>query len=108
MVTEPDPGLCRRRLREALRGARQARGLTQHQAAAALEWSLSKLMRIETGKCAVSVTDLRALLDLYHVGEAEAGPLTQMARRARQRSWFARYPVTGTVPGLADYLDAET
>lgn len=107
-MTEPDPALCRRRVREALRGARQGRGLTQQQAAAALEWSLSKLMRIETGKCAVSVTDLRALLDLYHLDEAEASLLTQMARRARQRPWFARYPVVGTVPGLAGYLDAET
>jgi len=106
-MTADAPGLCRRRVRDTVRAARQARGLTQRQAATALDWSLSKLVRIETGRCGISVTGLRALLALYQVSPEQAGPVLEMARAARSRPWHARYPVAMTVPGLASYLEAE-
>jgi ribosome-binding protein aMBF1 (putative translation factor) len=85
----PPPGdrgaaLGRRRIRVAVRSARNARGLTQQEAAAELDWSLSKLARIENGQVRVTLTDLRALLDLYQVSPEEAVALEQMARAARQ------------------------
>jgi transcriptional regulator with XRE-family HTH domain len=67
-MTEPlDPSICRLRLRRFLRQARVAAGLSQREVAQALDWSLSKPLRIESGAVGVSTTDLRALLDLYHV-----------------------------------------
>jgi transcriptional regulator with XRE-family HTH domain len=100
--------MSRRRVREALRRARQASGLTQEQAARALDWSLSKLVRIEAGQTGISVTDVQALLDLYGVPAHQADPVTAMARAARRRPWFARHKVAAVVPGLAQYLEAET
>jgi hypothetical protein len=46
MTTVHGPTVGRRRLRSALRRARDAAGLTQEQVAAAMDWSLSKLIRI--------------------------------------------------------------
>lgn len=101
------PGWCRRRVGDAVRRARQARGLTQERAAGILEWSLSKLVRIEAGGCSVSVTDLQAMLRLYQA-ETETSALVALARIGRRRPWYARYPAATAVPGLAAYLDAET
>jgi transcriptional regulator with XRE-family HTH domain len=83
------PAAARRRLRLALRTAREKRELTQGQVAQALEWSLSKVNRIENGDVTVSNTDLRALLTLYGV---EPGPTSERmaedARTSRRRGWW--------------------
>ena len=79
MTAADGPGLCRRRVRDEMRTAREARGLTQRQAAAAMEWSLSKIVRIENGTCRIKITDLRALLELYQVSQADSGPVIEMA-----------------------------
>lgn len=107
-AADPGRGWCRRQIREVARAAREACGLTRQQAADALDWSPSKLVRIEAGKAGISVTDLKALLGLYQVGPPETEALAALARGTRQRPWFARYPVAAAVPGLALYLDAET
>ena len=45
----PSPVVQRRRLRGELRRMRQETGETQEQVATTMQWSLSKLIRIETG-----------------------------------------------------------
>lgn len=86
------PTVARRRLRIALRAAREKAGLTQEQAAELLEWSLSKVIRIEAGTVGISATDLRATLQLYNVtNSAEVSRLLALARVARQRDWLAPY-----------------
>jgi transcriptional regulator with XRE-family HTH domain len=88
MVSE-SPAVARRRLRLALRRAREASGLTQGQVAESLEWSLSKVNRIENGDVTVSSTDLRALLSLLGITDpAAAERMTQDARVSRQRGWW--------------------
>jgi hypothetical protein len=63
--------------------------LTQGQVADSLEWSLSKVNRIENGDVTVSSTDLRALLGLLGITDAAtAERLTQDARVSRQRGWW--------------------
>jgi len=99
--------LCRWQLRDALRAAREACGLTRQDAVDVLEWSVAKLARIEAGQVGVSLPDLRAMLSLYEVGQPEADVLAAMARAARTRPWHARYQVAAAVPGLGQYLDAE-
>lgn len=86
------PTVARRRLRIALRSARERAGLTQEQAAEILEWSLSKLIRIEAGSVGISSTDLRATLQLYNIThQPEVNRLLELARVARQRDWLAPY-----------------
>ncbi|GAA1384801.1 helix-turn-helix domain-containing protein [Catellatospora chokoriensis] len=86
MVSGDLPAVARRRLRLALRGGRDARGLTQGEVAEALDWSLSKVQRIESGEVTVSGTDLRALLEMLEVNDpATVAELVQDARTARRR-----------------------
>ena len=88
MVSE-SPAVARRRLRLALRKVREARGVTQGQIAEALEWSLSKVNRIESGDVTISNTDLRALLGFLDVTDsALIARLTDDARASRRRGWW--------------------
>lgn len=58
--------------------------LTQKNAAIALEWSASKILRIENGQSSLNVTDMKALLDLYQVRDADlAASLIEAARNNR-------------------------
>src|SRR5690349_16350604 len=85
------PAVSRRRVRLALRKARENIGLSQGTVARSLSWSLSKLQRIELGEVAVSPTDLRALLDAYGVTDPVViEPLIAETRTARrERYWNA-------------------
>lgn len=88
----PKPLVQRRRLRTELRRARNEAKLTQDQVAQAMDWSLSKVIRIETGAVGVSTNDLRALLDLYGIRDsAQTNELIELARASRQTSWWAKY-----------------
>ncbi|MGV9561790.1 helix-turn-helix domain-containing protein [Streptomyces sp. NPDC003480] len=108
MARDIDPSLNRRRLRIELRKAREGAGLTQREAADALEWSLSKLIRLEAGTVSLSVTDLRALLQLYHVTDAElVAELEGAARGSKGPSWWAPYNDM-VRPQFAHYLGYES
>lgn len=92
MTVGQRPTVQRRRLRSELRHRREAVGLTQDQVASEMDWSLSKLVRIEAGTVGISTNDLRALLDLYGVRNPEhVDDLLDLARRSRQRTWWQSY-----------------
>ncbi|MFE2583769.1 helix-turn-helix domain-containing protein [Streptomyces sp. NPDC059378] len=75
----------RLRLRTELREARLAADLTQRQVADQMEWSPSKLMRIEAGEVGVTVNDLRLLLAFYRIEDAErVEHLLALARGSRK------------------------
>src|SRR5689334_6204044 len=79
------PLLLRRRLRNELRAARLDSGLTQEQVAEAMEWSLSKMNRIEKAKTSISANDLKELLRLYDItAKDRAEELLALARGSRQ------------------------
>ncbi|MFF7144908.1 MULTISPECIES: helix-turn-helix domain-containing protein [Streptomyces] len=108
MARDIDPSLNRRRLRIELRKAREGAGLTQREAADALEWSLSKLIRLEAGTVSLSVTDLRALLQLYGVTEPDrVTDLEEAARGSKGPSWWAPYSDM-VRPQFAQYLGYES
>jgi transcriptional regulator with XRE-family HTH domain len=89
LTTTDSPAAARRRLRFALRNAREARQLTQAEVADSLEWSVSKVNRIENGEVTISPTDLRALLALLGITErASVEEFTNYARIARRRGWW--------------------
>ena len=83
----------RRQLLAELRRLRPPSVHTQRQVAEALDWSPSKVTRIESGAVSLSVTDLRALLGYYGVADHElVERLVDLARRSRRaRSPFAAY-----------------
>jgi transcriptional regulator with XRE-family HTH domain len=86
-----DPVAMRRRLRAELKRLRSQAGLTQRQVAEHLDWSPSKIIRIENGSVAVGVTDLRALLDRYEVNDKQMiDEFVEMAR-ASKRQPFSGY-----------------
>lgn len=89
----PSPAVQRRRLRAELRRARLGAGLTQEQVAKAMDWSLSKLIRIENGTTAgISTNDLKAILLHYQVtDEARTAEFVTLARASRERSWWSAY-----------------
>jgi transcriptional regulator with XRE-family HTH domain len=84
----------RRRLRSELRRVRELASLTQDQVATAMDWSLSKVIRIESGAVGISTNDLKALLHLYKVEDAaRIDDLIALAQSARQReqSWWTGF-----------------
>jgi transcriptional regulator with XRE-family HTH domain len=86
------PVVQRRRLRTELRRARLDAGLTQEQVAAAMDWSLSKLIRIENGTVGISMNDLKAILAHYKItDEDRVAELLALSRGARERSWWNAY-----------------
>jgi transcriptional regulator with XRE-family HTH domain len=99
--------MLRQRLRTELRTARLERGMTQEQAARALDWSLSKLIRIESTRVAITTTDLKALLWLYGIIDKEqVDDLIALARASREIPWWRHYRDIAS-PQLLDLLDYE-
>lgn len=95
MTTVHGPTVGRRRLRSALRRARDAAGLTQEQVAAAMDWSLSKLIRIEAGSVSISTNDVKALLGHYRMADQhQIDELVELARVSRRRTWWSQYKDT--------------
>jgi transcriptional regulator with XRE-family HTH domain len=83
-----DSAALRRRLRTELRDARNTAGLTQRDVARRLEWSPSKVIRIESGQVAISTVDLRALLREYGVNDmGRIEQLVELARNSKKQSW---------------------
>ncbi|MGH3564758.1 MAG: helix-turn-helix domain-containing protein [Pseudonocardia sp.] len=86
-----DPAAMRRRLRVELKRMRAEAELTQRQVAVALDWSPSKIIRIENGSVGISVTDLKALATEY--GMTDGNTLDELAEMARgsKRQPFVDY-----------------
>jgi transcriptional regulator with XRE-family HTH domain len=92
MAEGGSPLVQRRRLRAELKKARYESRLTQEQVASEMDWSLSKIIRIESASSGISANDLKALLQLYGVKDpGEVGSLIALARAARERSWWSKY-----------------
>lgn len=111
MVAVDPPMVARRRVRLALREAREAAQLTQQQVADEMEWSLSKVNRIEKGEVSIAPNDLRPLLDYFGVDD---GPHVKamladarVARSRRRGAWYQqpefRPYVTESFRRLVDY-----
>jgi transcriptional regulator with XRE-family HTH domain len=92
MAEGDSPTVARRRVRLAIREARDAAGLTQNQVAEAMEWSHSKVIRIESGEVSISPNDLRPLMSYLGIKDrAVTNALLADARIARTRQRQAWY-----------------
>ncbi|HEY2763030.1 MAG TPA: helix-turn-helix transcriptional regulator [Pseudonocardiaceae bacterium] len=107
MTAVQDPTVQRRRLRMELRRARDAARLKQADVARAMDWSPSKLIRIERGDVNVSTNDLKALLNHYGVKDRiQVNGLLELARSARGGSFYDQYSDL-LKPGFKEYLAYE-
>lgn len=108
MTDSSSPLVQRRRLRAELRQARQDAGLTQETVAESMDWSLSKIIRIETGSVGISTNDLMALLSLYSVKDPRrVKALVAQAKEARKQTWWSKYR-TDLSPTYFQYIEYET
>jgi transcriptional regulator with XRE-family HTH domain len=89
MATDQGPVVQSALLRGELVRLRKEKGLTQEHVAAELEWSPSKLIRVEGGRSAITKTDLDALLRTYEVtSETQRERLLEYNRGAHERGWW--------------------
>ena len=94
-------------LRGELVRLRRESGLTQEQVASDLEWSPSKLIRVEGGRSSITKVDLDALLARYGVtGESTRERLQLLNRASRERGWWDRYR-DDVVPTYLSYVGFE-
>ncbi|AEV81412.1 DNA-binding protein [Actinoplanes sp. SE50] len=103
MAEGDSPTVARRRVRLAIREARERADLTQLHVAEAMEWSLSKVIRIENGDVSISPNDLRPLLSLLGIRDrAEVTALLADTRIARAKQRAAWYQTPDFRDGLTD------
>jgi hypothetical protein len=73
-----------------------------------MDWSLSKLIRIETGAVGISTNDLTALLRLYDVKDPKrVRALIAQGKEARQKTWWSKYR-SALPPTYFQYIEYET
>ncbi|MEU0883522.1 helix-turn-helix transcriptional regulator [Lentzea sp. NPDC005914] len=107
MSVKGNPVAQQRKLLGELRQAREVLKLTQDSVAEALDWSTSKVIRIEQGKSGISVTDLRALLLHYGITEpTRVDELVDLARATKRPAWMAKY--RGLPKGFAQFIELES
>jgi len=92
VTIDEGPTLRRRRLGAELKRCRESAGLTQENVSRHFEWHAAKVTRIETARVAVTPRDVRDLLTLYRVEDAEyREALVELARLSRERTWWTDY-----------------
>ena len=82
------PTVRRRELGALLRAHRTRNGWTAEQVAGRLEFSASKVSRLETGQRGASARDIRDLCELYGVDGQERQHLMDLASEGKQRAWW--------------------
>ncbi len=106
-MADDSPTMRRRQLGAELRRLREEAGKTQEDVAQWTNVPATTISRMEKGKRRVTVTFLKAVLPLYHVGSPQAEALEKLARESSERGWWAAYG--DTVPDwFASYLGMET
>ena len=92
MAADQGPVVASALLRSELVRLRKERELTQEQVASRLEWSPSKLIRVEGGRSGITKVDLDALLAMYEVtSESQRERLAALNRTARGHGWWDAY-----------------
>ncbi|MDA8369101.1 MAG: helix-turn-helix transcriptional regulator [Nocardiopsaceae bacterium] len=96
-----------RRLSTELKRLREKAGISGEQAASQLDWSQSKVSRIENGRITVNAKDLRSLLSLYEVPEEKQGKYFELSKGSKVKGWWEAY--ADAIPrDYADYIELET
>ena len=110
MPRKESPVVLQKRLLGELKQTRDELGLSQQAVADAMDWSVSKLIRIEKGENKISVTDVQALLFHYGVRDDDrVAELVGMTRAIRQSksAWMEKYRGSFSEQ-FAKYVELET
>jgi transcriptional regulator with XRE-family HTH domain len=96
------PTVRGRRLMRELKRLRETSGMSPDEVAQRLDFSKSKLYRIENGRSRVDADDLEDMLDLYNVRSPDRDAFIQLGRDSRRRGWWTTYKdvFTGSYVGL--------
>lgn len=81
----------RRQLGRSVREARVAAGFTVRAAAKALEWSDTKIWRIETGQVSIRSFDVGAMCEVYGVRPDLTDALKALSKETKARGWWHSY-----------------
>jgi transcriptional regulator with XRE-family HTH domain len=81
----------RRQLARILRELRQKAGMTIETAAPLLDFSPSKLSRIENAHQGVDVHAVRSMMDVFGVGGDRWGEIVELTREAGAKGWWRAY-----------------
>jgi transcriptional regulator with XRE-family HTH domain len=81
----------RRQLGRYLRDARNAAGLTIKDAARGLEWSETKIWRIESGQTSLRSFDVEVMCRVYRVESDMSHALMGLAKETKARGWWQAY-----------------
>jgi len=100
------PAVAKRQLVLRLRRTRLAAKKSQAEVAESLDWSASKVLRIENGHVVVATSDLLALMTLYGADETYTSEMIDLSRSARKPSILGSYRDVLT-PEFADWLEHE-
>lgn len=107
MATDHGPAVNGAQLRGELTRLRRASGFTQQQIASELQWSPSKLIRLEGGHSGITLVDLDALLAKYGITEKEElDRLHELHRSSREPAWWDDYR-DSIAPTYLNYLGFE-
>ncbi|MGP4114422.1 helix-turn-helix domain-containing protein [Streptomyces sp. 4N509B] len=107
MSTDRHPSARARRLGSMLRRLRTTAGYDQESAAEAVDCSVAKISRIESGAVKARVGDVRILLDLYGEQDPERRRwLEKLARDSRKRGWWLDYE-TNAMTQIGDFISME-
>jgi hypothetical protein len=92
MASDQGPVVQSAVLRSELVRLRKGEGMTQEQVAGNLEWSASKLIRVEGGHSSITKVDLDALLQQYGLtSESQRRRLHDLNHGARVAGWWNAY-----------------
>ena len=84
--------VAKRRLSRRLAALRLAQGFSAAQVCDKLDWGRGKVNRFESNDWKLpEMSDVRDLLRLYGVDEAEQDVLLDLARKGRVRAWWRKY-----------------
>ncbi|MGI5125937.1 helix-turn-helix domain-containing protein [Pseudonocardia sp. CA-107938] len=96
-----------RQLGRRLRRMRENAGLTIEAAAIGLEFSTSKLSRIENADQGVDIHTVKSMLDLYDIGGDRWDETLQLTRDAKEKPWYAGYLALGDYGYVGYEADAD-
>lgn len=106
MIAAYGATIAKRRLSRRLRELREETGFTANQVCDRLSWGRGKVGRFEANTWKrPELSDIRDLLRVYHVTDAERRELEELAIQARERAWWREY---GDVFGDTEFPGFET
>lgn len=92
MPITQSPTVRHRELARTLKNLRIKSGLSQEEVAHRVQYSKSKMTRLENAQSGITPRDLKDLLDVYGVKDpAERERIEKLAREARRKGWWTRY-----------------